>query len=105
MGSVDGVDGRINFIDIGQLEELIFQLREKVIKKIAKVRFHNDLAMDAEKRLKGAEKLLSEELRKEILRQLSCSRHHYQLAITADKRLKEAEDRLSELRFEFKRYD
>jgi len=105
MGNSSGVDGRINYIDTEELKKLILKLREQVIKEVALSRFHFELSMDAEKKLKKAKDCLSEELRKTILKQIMESRRHYQYAISADRRLKRAEDRLSELRFQPKRMD
>lgn len=60
MGNSEGLDGRIDYIDTKQLEKLIGQLREKVIHQVAQSRYHYELAIGTEKRLKKAEARLSE---------------------------------------------
>lgn len=53
-------DGRIETLDSIQLQKLIGELREKIIKEIAKCRFHFEGALTAEKRKAKCEERLAE---------------------------------------------
>lgn len=61
MGNADGVDGRINNnCDTEQLQKLIEELREKIIKEVGLSRFHFGRAFNYEKKMKQCEDRLSE---------------------------------------------
>lgn len=61
MGSLNGVaDGRIENLDPEQLQKLISELREKIIKEVAQSRFHFELAFSFEKKKARAEERLAE---------------------------------------------
>ena len=53
-------NNRIEALDSTQLQKLISELREEIIKEIAKSRFHYELAIGAEKRKARAEERLAE---------------------------------------------
>ena len=56
----DFKDGRIEALDSVQLKKLIGELREKIIKEIAKSRYHYEGAISADKRKERAENRLAE---------------------------------------------
>ena len=53
-------DGRIESLDPEQLQDLISELREKILHEIAQSRYHYELAIAADKKKERCENRLSE---------------------------------------------
>ena len=90
MGNNFNLEGKVNNnLDKTQLQKLIGELREKVLKEIAASRSHYKLALSADRK----------NAKSRVLKEVALSRFYFDSALDDNKKIEQCEERLAEMGF------